>query len=128
MIRSARGQIVFINSTVGLATRANVAQFSATQHGLKAMADCLREEVNPDGVRVLTVFPGRTATARQAAIHQLEGRPYHPDRLLQTRDVAAVVLNALGLDRTAEVTDIRSEEHTSELQSPCNLVCRLLLE
>src|SRR2546426_5696653 len=28
------------------------------------------------------------------------------------------------LDRDAE----RSEEHTSELQSPCNLVCRLLLE
>src|SRR2546426_4290175 len=24
--------------------------------------------------------------------------------------------------------EIRSEEHTSELQSPCNLVCRLLLE
>src|SRR5256885_7335894 len=28
--------------------------------------------------------------------------------------------------RTASV--VRSEEHTSELQSPCNLVCRLLLE
>src|SRR5256885_9694232 len=27
-----------------------------------------------------------------------------------------------------EVLDFRSEEHTSELQSPCNLVCRLLLE
>src|SRR5205807_10516375 len=26
------------------------------------------------------------------------------------------------------VCSIRSEEHTSELQSPCNLVCRLLLE
>src|SRR5256885_12770236 len=25
-------------------------------------------------------------------------------------------------------TSFRSEEHTSELQSPCNLVCRLLLE
>src|SRR5256885_16309609 len=25
-------------------------------------------------------------------------------------------------------SDARSEEHTSELQSPCNLVCRLLLE
>src|SRR5256885_8890677 len=25
-------------------------------------------------------------------------------------------------------SDSRSEEHTSELQSPCNLVCRLLLE
>src|SRR5256885_9688262 len=31
--------------------------------------------------------------------------------------------------RCAGVADIhRSEEHTSELQSPCNLVCRLLLE
>src|SRR2546426_5137169 len=28
----------------------------------------------------------------------------------------------------AEVPTNRSEEHTSELQSPCNLVCRLLLE
>src|SRR5688500_758472 len=26
-----------------------------------------------------------------------------------------------------QLTDTRSEEHTSELQSPCNLVCRLLL-
>src|SRR5256885_13010515 len=31
----------------------------------------------------------------------------------------------LHLDRSKT---IRSEEHTSELQSPCNLVCRLLLE
>src|SRR5256885_8564704 len=28
----------------------------------------------------------------------------------------------------APVAQDRSEEHTSELQSPCNLVCRLLLE
>src|SRR5256885_12910047 len=27
-----------------------------------------------------------------------------------------------------EIAPLRSEEHTSELQSPCNLVCRLLLE
>src|SRR5256885_7003186 len=33
-------------------------------------------------------------------------------------------VSAHGLDRARE----RSEEHTSELQSPCNLVCRLLLE
>src|SRR5256885_10328532 len=30
--------------------------------------------------------------------------------------------------RTAADDGQRSEEHTSELQSPCNLVCRLLLE
>src|SRR2546426_1817343 len=37
--------------------------------------------------------------------------------------VAGPVAAALRLDGT-----LRSEEHTSELQSPCNLVCRLLLE
>src|SRR5256885_12842078 len=34
----------------------------------------------------------------------------------------------LVLDVQADSRDERSEEHTSELQSPCNLVCRLLLE
>src|SRR5256885_12314352 len=43
-------------------------------------------------------------------------------------------LQRLCLDRpqlrrcTPAVRNSRSEEHTSELQSPCNLVCRLLLE
>src|SRR5256885_12161051 len=32
------------------------------------------------------------------------------------------------LEPGAERPLVRSEEHTSELQSPCNLVCRLLLE
>src|SRR5256885_13132171 len=31
-------------------------------------------------------------------------------------------------ENEALVAKLRSEEHTSELQSPCNLVCRLLLE
>src|SRR5256885_11434747 len=30
--------------------------------------------------------------------------------------------------KKASIENVRSEEHTSELQSPCNLVCRLLLE
>src|SRR5256885_7418246 len=33
-----------------------------------------------------------------------------------------------GLVRLESESPWRSEEHTSELQSPCNLVCRLLLE
>src|SRR2546426_6054473 len=32
------------------------------------------------------------------------------------------------LERLSVRRRLRSEEHTSELQSPCNLVCRLLLE
>ena len=105
-LRARRGQIVFVNSSVGLAARANVAQYAATKHALKAIADSLREELNADGVRVLSVYPGRTATPMQAALHVTEEKPYAPERLMQPEDVASLVLNALALPRSAEVTDL----------------------
>src|SRR5256885_11942584 len=37
-------------------------------------------------------------------------------------------LSGVGDAQSLRRHGIRSEEHTSELQSPCNLVCRLLLE
>jgi NADP-dependent 3-hydroxy acid dehydrogenase YdfG len=106
LLRARRGQIVFVNSSVGLQARARVGGYSASKHALKAIADALRDEVNPDGVRVLSVYPGRTATPAQAAIHAEEGKPYQPERLMQPEDVAAVVVHALTVNRTAEVTDI----------------------
>src|SRR5256885_8193540 len=41
---------------------------------------------------------------------------------------AALYVLANPVSRDARILVGRSEEHTSELQSPCNLVCRLLLE
>jgi NADP-dependent 3-hydroxy acid dehydrogenase YdfG len=107
LLRSCRGQIVFVNSTVGLQARAGVGQYASTQHALRAIADTLRSEVNGDGIRVLTVYLGRTATQRQATIFRLEGRPYRPELLVQPQDVARMILAALRLPRTAEVTEIR---------------------
>ena len=106
LMKKPRGQIVFINSSVGLTARANTGHFSATQHAFKALADALREEVNADGIRVMSVFPGRTATPRISTLHAKQGRSYEPELLLQPADVAAVVLNALTLPWTAEVTNI----------------------
>lgn len=103
---AVNGQIVFINSSAGLSGRANFGQFAATQHALRAIADSLRDEVNRRGVRVLSVYPGRTATPRQARIHALEARPYFPERLVQPGDVATLVVDGLTLPRTAELTDI----------------------
>ena len=96
-----------MNSTVGLEARAGVGQYASTQHALRAIADALRAEVNSDGVRVLTVYLGRTATARQKRIFQLEGRQYTPELLMQPEDVAHMVMAAIRLPRTAEVTEIR---------------------
>jgi short-subunit dehydrogenase len=98
--------VVFINSSQGLAAAPGVGHFAATQHALKAVADCLREEVNAAGVRVLTIHVGRTATPRQERIFAQEGRHYAPERLMQPEDVAAVVIAALALPRTAEMTSV----------------------
>jgi len=105
-IRACHGQIVFINSSAGVHARANVGQYAATKHALKALADSLREEVNADGVRVLSVFLGRTDSPMQEAVHQMEGRVYHPERLIQPEDIASAVINSLSLTRSAEVTEI----------------------
>src|SRR5256885_17250649 len=51
------------------------------------------------------------ALERDTLVHDLQGERHRHARGRQTGVVVA-----------------RSEEHTSELQSPCNLVCRLLLE
>jgi NADP-dependent 3-hydroxy acid dehydrogenase YdfG len=105
-LRRARGHIVFVNSTAGLVARANASQFAATQHAMRAFATALRDEVNKDGIRVTMVFPGRTATARQERIHGWEGKPYRPELLLQPEDIASIVLAAINLPRTAEVTEL----------------------
>lgn len=106
-LTAAVGQIVFMNSSVGLtAKRAEVGQYGATKHALKAIADSLREEVNPKGLRVLSVYLGRTATPMQEAIYRNEGRDYNPETLLQPEDVASVIVQTLMLPSTAEVTDI----------------------
>lgn len=107
MLRAARGQIVFVNSSVGLnAKRAGIGQYAAAHHAMKAVADSLREEVNSDGVRILTVYPGRTATPLQEELYRLKGKPYDAAQLLQPADVAQAILGAITLPRTAEVTDI----------------------
>src|SRR5256885_8265127 len=57
------------------------------------------------------------------------GQRLHRDALLVEVEQAQEI-DEIALDEAqrAQVGQLRSEEHTSELQSPCNLVCRLLLE
>jgi NAD(P)-dependent dehydrogenase (short-subunit alcohol dehydrogenase family) len=106
LLIEAKGQVVFINSTQALKAAADLGQYAATKHAMKAVADSLRDEVNASGVRVISLFLGRTASERQRAIFAAEGRPYPPERLIQPADVAALVLSLLKLPRTSEVTDI----------------------
>src|SRR5256885_10366547 len=63
-----------------------------------------------------TLFRSRVGRRTGSAISG--GVDADPDRRARAADDRRIRRAGLG----------RSEEHTSELQSPCNLVCRLLLE
>ena len=95
-----------MNSSAGLTARANVGQYAASKHALKAVADSLREEANPAGVRVLSLFLGRTASPMQAAVYAMEQKAYYPELLMQPEDVASMAIHALTLSRSVEVTEI----------------------
>src|SRR4051812_49867797 len=87
-----------------------------------------------------TLFPYTTLFRSKAPVRVVRGErgtfrcEAEPRRDLQQREIAhvagerLVLVGDLALLKVAARLGLRSEEHTSELQSHVNLVCRLLLE
>src|SRR5205807_9368880 len=83
-------------------------------------------------------LPGAALVKTAALIKEQPKNPYFQElrgdilmKINKPKDAADAYAKAVSLDPTRSgllMVALRSEEHTSELQSPCNLVCRLLLE
>src|SRR5256885_10243042 len=67
------------------------------------------------------------AAADAQELQPLEQRHRLIERLIQN-PLVELEERQFPVDVVLGRLEVRSEEHTSELQSPCNLVCRLLLE
>ena len=53
-----QAKIVFTSSIAGLMTREGTGVYSATKHALEAVAEGLRQELQPYGIKVQTINPG----------------------------------------------------------------------
>jgi short-subunit dehydrogenase len=106
LLRASQGDVVFINSTAALHASQNWAAYAAVKAGLEMLADSIRSELDEQGVRVLSVYPGRTATPMQKEIFRLENRTYNPEELLQPEDIADQIVHILHMPQTAEVADL----------------------
>ncbi|WP_432479525.1 SDR family oxidoreductase [Nocardioides sp. GXQ0305] len=105
-LRAARGTVVFVNSSAGQVAHPTWAAYAASKHGLRALADSLRGEEAGHGVRVTTVFPGRTATPMQEKVHAQEGKDYDAAQWVRPETVAEAILGVLDLGPDATVTDV----------------------
>jgi NAD(P)-dependent dehydrogenase (short-subunit alcohol dehydrogenase family) len=103
-LRAARGQIVLVNSSVVNHPRANTAIYAASKAALRTFGDCVRLEMSADGIGVLSIFLGRTATPMQKDRYEREGLEYQPELLLQPDDVGETILRAL--DSGGEITEL----------------------
>jgi len=105
-LRAARGTVVFLNSGAGLSAHADWGAYAASKFGLRALADSLRAEEAAAGVRVSSVFPGRTATPMQAEVHRQEGKAYDGARWIEPATVAESILHLLDLGPDASIPEL----------------------
>jgi NADP-dependent 3-hydroxy acid dehydrogenase YdfG len=103
-LRSARGQVVFINSGTGRKASPIMASYSASKFALRAFADSLRED-EPE-LRVTTVYPGRTDSTMQRELVAFEGGEYDPAKFLHPDTVAAAVTHALATPPDGHVHEV----------------------
>ncbi|MCG9793372.1 SDR family oxidoreductase [Flavobacterium algicola] len=58
MVEKGKGKVIFLSSIAGLVTNPFLGPYNASKHALEAIAQCLRDELQPFGVTVATINPG----------------------------------------------------------------------
>jgi short-subunit dehydrogenase len=105
-VRAERGTLIFVNSGAGLRANAGWGSYAASKFALKALADALRDEEAVNGVRVSSVYPGRTATPMQQRVRAREGGSYDPAAYVTPETVAATLRFVLEAPRDATLPDV----------------------
>ena len=107
-LERGHGSVIYVNSSAGINESAGegAGVYAALQHANRVFADIWRKELNSRGIRVLSIYPGRTNTSRTEQIFASEGRSYEPQCLLQPQDIASFVAYTIALPERVEITDV----------------------
>ena len=103
-LRAGGGHVVVINSGAGRNPNPGWGAYAASKFAVRAFADVLRDE--EPGIRVTTVYPGRTATDMQRRVRAHEGGEFEPDKYLLPESVAAAVRAAVTATDDAHVQEV----------------------
>lgn len=106
LLAASAGHLIFVNSTAALAPAPGRSVYTASKYALRALADTARLELNDRGIRVASVYPGRTATPGIEAVFAREGKSYDRAALLQPEDIARAVMGIIEAPDHVEVMDV----------------------
>jgi NADP-dependent 3-hydroxy acid dehydrogenase YdfG len=105
-LRESAGHLLFVNSGAGRRANAGWGAYAASKFALRAVADAWRAEEAAHGVRVSSVYPGRTDTPMQRAVFAAEGRPYDAAGTVPASAVAEAIVQVLDAPASATWTDL----------------------
>ena len=97
--------IFFVNSVAGTQTFPDWSAYCASKFGLRALADTLRQELAPRGIKVTSIYSASVDTPMQDKI------PYDWDRskMLRPDDVAEALVNCYQQSAHVQIKDIHLE-------------------
>ncbi|MFW8636047.1 SDR family oxidoreductase [Cribrihabitans pelagius] len=78
--RRGRGKVVFVSSIAGFLTFPYLAPYTASKHALEAIAELMREELEPMGVQVATLNPGAYRTGFNDRMYDKMDEWYDPEK------------------------------------------------
>lgn len=102
---SNNAHIIYVNSVAGKETFADWSAYCASKWGLKALADSVRKELAPRGIKVTSVYPASVNTPMQDTI------PYDWDRerMLSAKDVSEAIVNCFMQPDHVQINEIQLE-------------------
>lgn len=106
-LQRRRGHVVLVSSTAALDTFGGWAAYSASKAALRSYANTLRLEQRPYGVRVTSVFPGRTDTDMQRRMAARNGTEFDPATAMSPESVASALHYVLTAPRDVEIGELR---------------------
>ncbi|WP_414502172.1 SDR family oxidoreductase [Zymobacter sp. IVIA_5232.4 C2] len=113
------GHLIFVSSVAGHVASAGGAVYSATKFGIRAMAESVRKEVKPYGIRTTVLSPGAVETELPASV-KAEGvaetiAQYYKDHAITADSFARCVSFAMSQPEDVDINEILFRPTVQEL-------------
>ncbi len=104
LLRESSGTVIFLGSGASTRPAPGSAVYTASKHALRGLADVLRIDEEPHGVRVATIAPGQTNTPMLRGL--IPSEAYDAERYIRPESVAAAVRFVVDAPADVQITDV----------------------